>query len=154
LFYLILGRLDYLLATLTLQQPPSGNAIVLDHHLPRFCFFWLKTLHFSFLSSNGKQEQEGEKCIFIHYFSCLLPKKLLSHQVFFIFQRNPTMSSTWHIFRNIFTIFMLCVFVVMVLELIYSIIRLFYKIFVKWWRSPSPAAVAPQPVNEVQMLPV
>jgi len=34
----------------------------------------------------------------------------------------------------------------MVLELIYSIIRMCYKIFIKWWRSPSPAAVAPQQV--------
>jgi len=61
-FILFLG--DYLLATLL--QPPSGNAIVLDYHLPRFCFFWLKLfISLFFLQMEMKKKKEKNVYSFI-----------------------------------------------------------------------------------------
>ncbi|AET00622.1 transmembrane protein, putative [Medicago truncatula] len=64
------------------------------------------------------------------------------------------MSSTWDIFRIIFVFLMSWALGFVVVELICFIVPNCYKIFIKWWRSPSPVVVAPQPVNEVQMGPV
>jgi len=82
--------------------------------------------------------------------------KLLCHQVFFIHfpNRNPTMSSWSDNFRTIFQVFMLSIITALVIDFIYLTIRMCYEIFIKWWRSPSPATVAPETGNEVEMVPV